>query len=345
MRIDVDLALCGSNAWLPETTETTADAVAAGKIPADRAAELGVHSVPVALPDQLPPEMATRAAWVALEAAGCSPADIGLLLHCCIWHQGHDMWSAPHYIAARLGADDALPVTLSQGCNAVMPAIELAAARLVGDPTTGCALITAADRFLSPGFDRWQGSYGCAHGDGATAAVLRHGLVPGSLALRAVHSQAVPELEEMNRAGLEPTPAPRWRGENVDLRIPKKAYLDKYGIERFQKLGGAAIRTVVEQSLAEAGIAADDPRIRGIAVPRLSDKIIQTTYAPLVAAVTPAPLVPMHANTGHLSCGDVLANVADLHAGWLTRPGDFGVVLNAGGGYTWSALVVEVPQC
>jgi 3-oxoacyl-[acyl-carrier-protein] synthase-3 len=288
--------------------------------------------------------MAVAAAVRALARVDCAAGDLGLILHCCVWHQGYDIWSAPHYIAANLGADHAVPVTLSQGCNAVMPAIELAAAWLATDRTCRSALITAADRYLTPGFDRWMGAYGCVYGDGGAAAVLRRGLVPGALAVRAISSRTVPELEEVNRAGLAPTTGPRMNGENVDLRMPKKTYFASRGARHFRKAATAAIRAVFEESLSEADVALHDGRIRAVAVPRMNGNVVSGTYGPALAGLTVAPVVAMQARTGHLSCADVLANAADLHAHWLCRPGDIGVILNVGGGYTWSSMVVEALQ-
>jgi 3-oxoacyl-[acyl-carrier-protein] synthase III len=343
MRVGDDVALCGAATSLPEGVQTTADAVALGRIDARAAAELGVDRVHVAGTDLIPPEMAVPAARAALAAAGDAPSSVGLLLHCSVWHQGYDLWCAPHYLADRLGLPDALPVSLSQGCNATMAAIELAVPWLAANPPDRTVLVTAADRFPTPGFDRWRGAYGCVYGDAAAAVVLRRGPVRDALALRAISSRALPELEEVNRAGLAPTPAPRMYGGNVDLRAPKKAYFERHGLDEFRKTTAANVRAVLEQSLADAGVAPDDPRLRGIAVPRMGSVTIQDMYASTIAALTPAPVVPMQRLTGHLSCADVLANVADLHAQLLRTPGDIGVVVNVGGGYTWSSLVVEVP--
>lgn len=343
MRIDYDLALCGANLELPEAVETTADAVRLGRIAARAADQLGVRAVHVADPESLPADLAVTAAVRALSAAGQSALDVGLLLHTHVWHQGHDLWSAPHYLAHRIGAHQAFPMTLSQNCNAVMAAIELSVPWLAMAPRDTSVLITAADQFCPPAFDRWRCAYGCVYGDGATAAVLRRGPVPGALAVRAISSKAAPELEEVNRAGQRPTPAPRMHDETVDLRGPKKAYFQRHGISQFQKTTEAAVRDVVLASLADAGVAPDDPRIRAIAVPRLSATIIDDLYKELLATLTPAPVLSLQAQTGHLSCGDVTANVADLHREALLRPGDLGIVLNVGGGYTWSSLVVEVP--
>lgn len=344
MQVDFDLALCGTSLWLPDAIETTASAVANNRIDAVSAAELGVDAVHVADSDLLPPDMVVPASLRALVAAERQPPQVGLLLHCHVWHQGYDLWSAPHYVAGRIGADEALPLSLSQGCNAVMAAVELAVPWLGRAPSGQCALVTAADRFLAPGFDRWQGAYGCVYGDGAAAAVLRRGPVREALAVRAISSKAAPELEEINRAGLRPTTAARMNGESVDLRAPKRAYFQRHGVDQFRQTTESAVRSVVEGSLADAGLAPDDPRIRAVAVPRLSASIINDVYVAMLATLLPAPVVPMQRHTGHLSCADVLANVAGLHRDVLHRPGDVGVVLNVGGGYTWSSLVVEVPR-
>jgi 3-oxoacyl-[acyl-carrier-protein] synthase-3 len=78
-------------------------------------------------------------------------------------------------------------------------------------------------------------------------------------------------------------------------------------------------------------------------MPRMSRKIVRGTYFPIIAEVTPAAPLGLAARTGHLSCSDILANLADMSALALREPGDIGLVLNAGGGYTWSAIAVEVP--
>ena len=343
MRITSPISLSGANNWLPETVATIDDAVAHGILAADKAAELGVHSVPVAPDDLIPPDMAVYAARTALAAAGRDPESVRLLCHSHIWHQGHDMWSAPHYIARQVGAGRALPISFTQGCNAVLPALELAIPRLLAEPDPdACVLLTAADRFLKPGFDRWKCSFGCVYGDAATAAVLHRGTGEGALLIRSLNNYSVPELEEMNRAGAKPTTAPGMRGENLTVRPQRIAYLARHGMEQFSKAAGEAIRAVIGRCLAEADLEHGDPRIRAVTMPRLSDRIIDTTYRPLIEEMIGAPALPLHGRTGHLGCNDVLSNVADMQAGSLRQPGDVGIVINTGGGYTWSALVLEV---
>ena len=45
--------------------------------------------------------------------------------------------------------------------------------------------------------------------------------------------------------------------------------------------------------------------------------------------------------TAHLGVADVGANIEDTSDEYALEPGDITVVVNAGGGYTWSCLVLE----
>ena len=113
-------------------------------------------------------------------------------------------WSPAHYIAARIGADGANPVGVQQMCNGGAAALELAT-RWAGTADAGTALVTTADRFAEPGFDRWRGDYGLWYGDGAAAVLVGHGADGSSadLELLALASRAEPAAEEMHR-GADP---------------------------------------------------------------------------------------------------------------------------------------------
>src|SRR5215472_3688925 len=75
-----NLYIAGTGRWLPPAMSTE-DAVRHGHADAATAAKTDVASVTVADTDDAPPEMAVRAATVALDRAGLGAADIGLVLH------------------------------------------------------------------------------------------------------------------------------------------------------------------------------------------------------------------------------------------------------------------------
>lgn len=110
---------------------------------------------------------------------------------------------------------------------------------------------------------------------------------------------------------------------------------------RFAKTGPEAVRTVVLQALSEAGLSPDDPRIRCVALPRLGPKVLDLMYLPAIRELLAVEPVRLGARTGHLGCGDLFANLADLGARGRLAPDDYALLLTGGGGFTWSCLVVQ----
>lgn len=170
MRLQGLMCLSGLSTWIPQDCEKVQDAIARGAVEEDTAEDLGYEQLPVA--SIAAPEMAVLAARRALlDTVPVLPAP-GLLLHAWMHYQGHDLWSPAHYIADRLNLPDALPIGIQQICNGGAASIEMAVARLMADPELAGVLVTTADRFAPPGFDRWRSDYGIAYGDGATALVV-----------------------------------------------------------------------------------------------------------------------------------------------------------------------------
>ncbi|MDQ0714720.1 3-oxoacyl-[acyl-carrier-protein] synthase-3 [Streptomyces luteogriseus] len=348
VRLNSPLGLTAT-AWYPEQRQTVEEALAAGDIDARTARELGYTSLPVS-EDTAPPDMAVEAATEALALSGARPEDLSLLLHASVHHQGHDAWSAPHYIARRLGAHNAVPIGLLQQCNGGAIGIELAASRLQGDPEAGPALVTTADRFLMPSWHRWLSDYGMAAGDAATAVLVHrvteppgpagHGGGP-DLLLHSLATRVAAELEVMHRGDDELNATPMGHSPMIDVRRTKRAFIKTYGVEFFLKTAADRIRAVVEEALAGAGLAGDDPRLRHAVIPRLGGKAMAEAYIPPLTDVTSAEVLDLGRATGHVGAGDLNASLADLARTDLLEPGDHALVLNGGGGFTFTAVVVS----
>ncbi|MCL8015538.1 3-oxoacyl-[acyl-carrier-protein] synthase III C-terminal domain-containing protein [Streptomyces sp. AS02] len=340
------IALEAAAIWTPEGRETVAAMVAAGRITAEEGEGLGLTAVPVA--DVPAPDMAVRAAERALEAAGRGARDIGLVAHGWLYHQGHDFWSPAHYIADRIGARTAFPVGVQQLSNAGAAAIGIAVDKLAADARLTAALVTTADRFCPPGFDRWAADYGVVYGDAGTAVLLRRydpARSRAALLLRSLTFVTAAEYESMYRGRDAFSPAPLWHGGRVDVRRPKKAYLEmRGGIAQFSESARECVRSVLLQALAEAGVEPQDPRIRCVALPRLSDGVLEMMYLPVLDGLVSGGVLRERENSGHLGAGDMLANLAHISANSELHPGDFAVVIGGGGGFTWSCAVVEAVQ-
>jgi 3-oxoacyl-[acyl-carrier-protein] synthase III len=341
MRIAGQIVITGTSVWLPDGRESAADAIASSKLDEDTADDLGYHELSVST-GQTPPEMAVLAAESALDSAGVSGADVGILVHAYSYYQGHDFFSPAHFIADRLGARNANPFCVAQMSNGGATSVQLAVAQLLADPHISTALVSTADRFCEPGFDRWCGDYGVAFGDGATAMVLRRASDTRStdLALLAMNSVAAPEFEAMLHAGDPFSLAPREHARSVNTRRNKKAFLEANGSEGFMKAQREKLRDVIERSLAESGIAPDDRTLRYVLLPRLAQIVLEDSYLSTLAEITTATPIDFGAHTGHLGSGDLLANTAALVDDEMLAPGETAIALSAGAGFSWSCVVM-----
>ncbi|MFF4156672.1 ketoacyl-ACP synthase III family protein [Streptomyces sp. NPDC001678] len=338
------MGIASTAVWLPEKRDGAAEAVAEDRVEARAARDLGHPRLPVA--DAISaPEMAVHAAQQALYSGGVRAADLGLLCHAWMHYQGHDLWSPAHYIAHQIGAHHSVPVGIQQICNGGAAALELAVARLsLESSSPRHALVTTADRFVPPWFDRWRSDYGAAYGDAATAVLLRQPAEPDdALLLRALNTAAAPHLEAMHRGEDPFARLPRDNSPVVDMRRTKRVYLRDHGVEEFSKINREMIRYVVTGALRDAVLTADDPRLRFLLLPRLGRKILEDAWYPTLREITPAPVVDWGHDTGHLGTGDLPAGLNEVLRRDALAPGEFGLVLNAGAGFTWSCAVVEAP--
>lgn len=344
MKFGNDLRIKTATSWFPPDHETVEDALAAGKLEPSDAQKIGVSQLPVATRWSAP-EMAVAAARDAMGRAGWSPSRVGLVLHTWIYHQGHDMWSPPHFVANEVGNPEALAYGVQQGCNGGALGLQLAAIHLAADPGLGAALITTGDRFEPPGFRRWACDYGLGYGDAGTAVLLHHGdAEPDDYALVSMATATAAELELMLRHGDDFSAAPLTHNDYISLRRPKKSYMAEHGKEQFSQIAGRLIRKVIVDSVHDAGLRLDDPRIKYIALPRLGVSVLDAIYTPVLDEVLKAEPLRFGEATGHLGCGDFLANLADLRDHASLEPGDFALVIGGGAAWTWACAVVQVPE-
>lgn len=349
MRTRVPVGIAAAELWLPNGRADATDAVAGGLLRKQQAAEIDHPELPSAGPDEPPPDMAVRAGRATLERAAVAAADVGVLCHAWMYYQGHDLWSPAHYIARELNAYGALPVGIQQVCNGGCAGVELTAARLTVPhedtraPRWG--LVTTADRFGAPGFDRWASDYGVAYGDAGTALLLQAPAGPGSqLILRSVATAAAPELEAMHRGSDAFALAPHTGRAKVDMRATKRAFLMEHGSEPFVSANARGIHAVLDRALRDGGMDARDARLRCAVLPRFGRKILEESWIPLLETRLDAELIDAGRRTGHLGAGDGAAGVADLLRKRSLAPGEAALVLSAGAGFSWSCLLVQAPE-
>lgn len=332
MRCD-DLYIAGLARHLPGTLDV-AQAVADGRYDAEEQAANDYASVTVAN-GQAPPEMAAAAGALALERSGVPAAGVSLLLHASAWFQGLDYWPAACYVHREVLAGNrrAPALDVAQMCTGALGAVELAAAHLMAVPDRRAALVTTADRFEEPGFDRFRGDVGgIVYGDGAAAVVVARG---GFARLLSVGTVVDSGLEAVYRGAEEFTTAP---GRPVDIRTRRRAFMA--GTEGIADRTTAGLGESLESALEEAGVKLEE--IARFVWPNVGLRTLRTRYLAPFGLEVDSTAWHWGRRTGHVGAADQLTGLADLAETGLVGPGEKVMLIGIGAGFSWTCAVVEI---
>ncbi|GGN27836.1 hypothetical protein GCM10011578_063450 [Streptomyces fuscichromogenes] len=241
--------LSGLGCWLP-AAYAASEAVAAGLYDATAFAESGLRGVLVAGAEP-PPDMAVRAARTALGRSPGGAAAIGTVLHGSTFYQGPEMWSPSAYIMRELGISGAGSTEIRNGCNSMLTGVELAAGLLSYQPEDRPdILLTTADNFNSPMFNRWDsGPMGVIAADAASSVVLS--ATAGFARVDAVVSRVYPEFEAMARGDEPLFPPTGSTGRRIDT-VERAQQFN----ERVREVGGTSVADGIARACSETALAA-----------------------------------------------------------------------------------------
>ncbi|WP_020673766.1 ketoacyl-ACP synthase III family protein [Amycolatopsis nigrescens] len=284
------------------------------------------------------PELAARAARIALRQAGSQPDEIDLILHASIYYQGHDLWTPASYIQ-RVAVGNACPaIEVAQMSNGGLAALELAAGYLLADPAHNQALVTTGDRFCAPGIDRWRSDPGTVLADGGTAAVLS--TRDGFARLRSLATVSDPSLERMQRGNARFGDAPYSSGEPVDVDAHRRGFVSETGLDTVLDRFEAGQRAAVKQALSDAGLELGEIDwfvLPNLGKPRLDEQFLRKFEVDLDRTTW-----SWGHRVGHLGAGDQIAGFGHLADSGALLPGQRCLLVSVGAGFTWSCAVVEM---
>jgi 3-oxoacyl-[acyl-carrier-protein] synthase-3 len=331
-----ELYIDSAVSWLPERM-TLIEADQAGL--AERASvwNTGIESVAVSR-GLSAPEMAVLAARAGLEGFEGEPDDISLLLHACAYHQGHDMWTPASYIQ-RIAVGNSCPaIEVRQMSNGGMAALQLAKAYLGADNSRAAALITTADRFCLPGFDRWRSDPSTICGDGATALVLSSR--SGFARVRSLVSVADSGLEQGGRGDRPFSGAPLEAGMPIDLRANSSSLISGLGLETLLRRIEEGQRSAFEQACEQAHIRFED--VDWYVLPNMGRTRMRAQYFEPFGIQCERTTWSWGRRVGHLGAGDQFGGLAHLVATGSLVPGQTCLLAGVGAGFTWTVAVLEI---
>lgn len=333
-----DTYLAGIGAWLPGTVTTEQAVRETWYDAADREAS-GMESVAVA--GDLPaPEMAVRAARVALERSGHAAGDFGALLHSASFHQGPDGWSAPHYVLRHTLDRPVTAVEVRLGCLGMLAALQLAAFRLAADTANDAVLLTAADNYSTPLVDRWRASRLFLLADGGAAAVVsRRG---GFARVAAIGSASSPRMEELHRGGEELFPPGVTVGRGLNFEDRSEYWRRQWALGAAPPMDnfGECVADLGEQTLDEAGISIDKvTRVchTGFALGPLHGMFLDPLGIELDRSSW-----EFTRRVGHAGAGDLFVGLEHLWAHRAVDPGDYVLLIGSAPGMEAGCAVLEI---
>ncbi len=308
--------------------EDTATAVSEGRYyPAFHAAH-GYLSVSVADDDRPAMDMAVDAARQALSRSRLNPADIGLVIHSSVDHQGPDDIPPASYIHGKAVGGRASAVEVKQACNGGIAALELGSAYLTAMAPGSSVLITTSDR-CEPGTDRYRSSLGELAGDGATALILSRG---GGVAR--VLSTAI--VGDGSFLGL-PVPA---------AQVPKTGTRQELLAEQRRRLQpmlramSALQRESVDAALADA--ATDGAGISRWVFANVGLFLVDRKFRLAFDIDYSKTTWDWGRTVGHLNAGNQIAGFTHLIESGAIRPGDRIALCGNGVGFSYGCAILEI---
>ncbi|MER5641284.1 ketoacyl-ACP synthase III family protein [Kitasatospora sp. NPDC002227] len=339
MRWD-DVYVAGLGSYLPQTEMTSEQAVAEGLYDPTENLANGILAVRIAGPGEAPVEMAAAAAAKAVARSGHRDGEFGLVLHAGLGHQGQDYWTPASYVQDHTVGGEAAAIEIRQGSNGGLAGVELAASWVAARRGGQAALVTAADSFHLPYFDRWKTDVQLVYGDGAGAVVLSSRT--GFARLRATVSIGDGSFEPLYRGSDAWTPHPFASGKPIDLRARKRDHLMKTedGYEGAVARMGRHMKEVIERVVAEAGTTVAE--VDWFVHANLGQTIAQWAFYDQFGIDRARTVYDWGRSLGHMGAGDQLIGFTHLAESGRLRPGDLVLTAGAGIGFMWSAAVLEI---
>jgi 3-oxoacyl-[acyl-carrier-protein] synthase-3 len=326
-------------AYVPATRVTVYEAIGRDWYGDEEHTKDGYLSVAVER-EWWPADMALATARTALDASGADGARLAQLSYASIHRHGNArLWQPAAYLQRVLKAPQALAFSLSHGCNGMFVAARLAldSLRDVAQGEERDALVVGADRFGTSSFDRWRGDYGVLYGDAAAAVLF--GRAPGFARVRHLSIASVPELEGMHRHADEHIEDVGHAAHEFGVRASKKAFIERFGRERFFEAIGAALARLRDDVLGATDLGTRPAD--WLITPHLSRSITRPLYAGMFRGLAVRHYEEYGLTVGHTGTADPFVSLAALARSGQLERGQRVLLIDSGAGFSCGLMLLD----
>jgi 3-oxoacyl-[acyl-carrier-protein] synthase III len=330
---DRDAGVTGIATYVPEGRMSPEQVAEATGIPAWVVRDkLGLHGRVIPTHDDQPTAMAVRAARVALERAGRTPADVDVVICITEEHKEYPVWTAGIKLAHDLGAQRAYAFDVGQKCGTSVLALKLARDQLAADPEVDVVLIAGGYRNgdlidLHDPNVRFMYNLGAGGGAMVVERGRGHAIGPAHILTDGRFS-----LDVLVPVGGTMTPITPDNAGDYRLHVPDPAGMKA----RLEELSLANFVTVVREAVRKAGATMGEVAYLAML------HVKPSAHAYLLEALgIDAGRSIYLAEYGHLGQIDQLLSLELAARSGRLQAGDLVVLVAAGVGYVWNALCIR----
>jgi 3-oxoacyl-[acyl-carrier-protein] synthase III len=323
----------GIGSYVPEGRMSPEELAEVTGIPAGVVRDkLGLRGRVLPTHDDQPTAMAVRAAGVALERAGRTPADIDVVICITEEHKEYPVWTAGIKLAHDLGAHHAYAFDIGQKCGTSVLALKLARDQLAADPDVDVVLIAGGYRNgdlidLHDPNVRFMFNLGAGGGAMVVERGRGHAIGPAHILTDGRFS-----LDVLVPVGGTMTPITPDNARDYRLHVP-----DPVGMKaRLEELSLGNFVTVVREAVRKAGATMDEVAYLAMlhVKPSAHRHLLRTL------GIDEARSVYL-ADYGHLGQVDQMLSLELAAQAGMLRRGDLVVLVAAGVGYVWNAITLR----
>ncbi|MBW1659330.1 MAG: hypothetical protein JRJ48_02385 [Deltaproteobacteria bacterium] len=326
--------LAGFGFYLPEKEVSVHELAERAGIPKIVADFAGARTVREAAEDELPSEMAIKAAREALRDAGMDAEQIDLIIYCGAGLPDYIIPQTSGKIQHAIGAARAFAFDLVQGCSGMLSALQVAKGYIALNEGIDTVLLVSGDKWSQ--FTRHHAADSVFFGDGGGAVIVQRGCPDFQLLCFNIITNG--EYYDL------------WRIETGGIKHPitEEAlaqglhYYDCYDKKRahgpFKDLYVPTIVRGVRGALEKCGLTSDDVAYFDMVNANLKVLEIVAENLGIPREQTSAEVLERF---GHFGAFDIFFNLQQALSGDKIKKGDIIVMQSTGVGFTWACGILR----
>ena len=320
--------------YLPEKEIPLLELAEKAGIPDFVAKFAGARTVREAAADELPSQMAIKAAEAALQNGGIDPLEIDLIIYCGAGVPDYILPPSSGQVQAAIGADRAMGFDLAQGCCGMLTGMQVAKAQIALNEGCNTVMLVTGDKWSQ--FTHHHTADSVFFGDGGGAIIIKKNHPD----LQPIASQIITkgnyyDLWSVQAGGLR-HPA---SGETLQKNMHTYQCIDpERARHEFKDIYIPVMVETVLESMKKAGINRE--QVSFFSMVNANLKVQEVLLAQLEIPLERSSADYLE-RFGHFGSQDTFFNLDLAVRDGKVSKGDYIVMLTTGIGFSWGSAVIK----